>query len=156
FEHVGAPKRLEALREYFDETGEIEKGREQEQVWTAVIQVLDEFVEMIGQEKMKLDLFQASLQAGLDTLEFAHVPPSMDHVIVGTIDRSRISNVAAAFLLGVNDGIWPMKPPADSIINERERELLEANGVRLAESSTRQLLDDNFICILHLRLLRIA
>lgn len=144
FEQVEAPSRLEILREYHDDKGEIEKGREQEQVWTAVIQVLDEFVQMAGEEKMSLDVFRAALQAGLETLEFSHVPPSMDHVIVGTIDRSRIGGVGVAFLLGVNDGVWPMKPPAESIINESERELLEKNGIHLAESSVRQLLDDNF------------
>ncbi|MHA6251665.1 helicase-exonuclease AddAB subunit AddB [Oceanobacillus sp. CAU 1775] len=144
FEQVEAPTCLESFRKYHDDKGEIEKGREQQQVWTAVIQVLDEFVQMAGEEKMELDVFRAALQAGLETLEFSHVPPSMDHVIVGTIDRSRIGGVGVAFLLGVNDGVWPMKPPAESIINESERELLEKNGIRLAESSVRQLLDDNF------------
>lgn len=143
-EKVGAPRRLEVLREDYDEKGEIEKAREQEQVWNAVIQVLDELVEMAGEETLSFEVFRASLHAGLETLEFAHVPPSMDHVIVGTIDRSRIGGVKTAFLLGVNDGIWPMKPPADGIINERERELLQENGIALAENSVRQLLDDNF------------
>lgn len=143
-EKIDAPKRLEILREYYDEQGEIEKAREQEQVWNSVIQILDELVEMAGGEEMSLDVYRASLHAGLETLEFAHVPPSMDHVIVGTIDRSRIGGIKVGFLLGVNDGSWPMKPPADGIINERERELLGENGISLAESSVRQLLDDNF------------
>lgn len=143
-EKIDVPKRLEALREYYDEQGEIEKAREQEQVWNAVIQVLDELVEIAGEEALSFDIYRASLHAGLETLEFAHVPPSMDHVIVGTIDRSRIGGIKTAFLLGVNDGVWPMKPPADGIINERERELLQENGITLAEGSVRQLLDDNF------------
>lgn len=143
-EKIGVPGRLEEMRTYYDELGEIEKGREQEQVWTAVIQLFDEMVEMAGEEPMKLSPFRSTLDAGFETLKFAHVPPSMDHVIVGTVDRSRLSGVQCAFLLGVNDGIWPMKPPADGMINEEERTLLAENGMKLAESGKRQLLDDWF------------
>ncbi|MCF3942050.1 helicase-exonuclease AddAB subunit AddB [Oceanobacillus alkalisoli] len=148
FEQVRAPERLEEMREMDDAAGEIEKAREQEQVWDGVLQILDELVEMAGDETLSLDVFRSTLEAGLETLEFAHVPPSMDHVIVGTIDRSRIGRVQVAFLLGVNDGVWPMKPAGEGLINERERELLEQNGVRLAESSVRQLLDDQFFMYL--------
>ncbi|WP_339228811.1 helicase-exonuclease AddAB subunit AddB [Oceanobacillus sp. FSL K6-2867] len=143
-EKLGVPERLEDMRTYYDEHGEIEKGREQEQVWAAVIQLFDEMVEMAGDEPMKLGTFRSALDAGFETLKFAHVPPSMDHVIVGTVDRSRLSGVQCAFLLGVNDGIWPMKPPTDSMINEEERAVLAENGMKLAESGKRQLLDDWF------------
>ncbi|MBP2076625.1 helicase-exonuclease AddAB subunit AddB [Oceanobacillus polygoni] len=143
-EKIDVPERLEEMRSYYDEHGENEKGREQEQVWAAVIQLFDEMVEMAGEEPMKLSPFRSTLDAGFETLKFAHVPPSMDHVIVGTVDRSRLSGVQCAFLLGVNDGIWPMKPPADGMINEEERTLLAENGMKLAESGKRQLLDDWF------------
>src|SRR5699024_11167703 len=82
--------------------------------------------------------------AGFESLKFSHVPPSMDHVIVGTIDRSGITGVKCAFLLGVNDGVWPMKPPVDGMINEQERQILAEHGLQLAESNRRQLLDDWF------------
>ncbi|MGJ9459352.1 helicase-exonuclease AddAB subunit AddB [Oceanobacillus sp. CF4.6] len=143
-ENLNVPHQLEETRELYDENGEVEKGREQDQVWEAVIQLLDEMVEMAGEEKMTLSTFHSTLDAGFETLTFSHVPPSIDHVIVGTIDRSRISGVKCSFLLGVNDGIWPMKPPADGMINEEEREILAVNGIRLADSGKRQLLDDWF------------
>lgn len=143
-EKLGVPGRLEKMRAYYDDHGQLEKGREQEQVWDAVIQLFDEMVEMAGEEKMSLATFRSTLDAGFESLKFAHVPPSIDHVIVGTIDRSRISGIKCSFLLGVNDGVWPMKPPADSMINEQEREILAGHGLELAESSKRQLLDDWF------------
>ncbi|MBD1221749.1 helicase-exonuclease AddAB subunit AddB [Virgibacillus halodenitrificans] len=143
-EELNVPNRLEQMRELFDERSEIEKGREQEQVWNAVIQLFDEMVEMAGEETMTLTTFRATLDAGFESLKFAHVPPSIDHVIVGTIDRSRISGIKCSFLLGVNEGVWPMKPSGDGMINEQERELLAGHGLRLAETSKRQLLDDWF------------
>ncbi|CDQ40682.1 helicase-exonuclease AddAB subunit AddB [Virgibacillus salexigens] len=143
-EELQVPARLEQMRADFDENNELEKGREQEQVWEAVIQLFDEMVEMAGDETISLTTFRKTLDAGFETLTFAHVPPSIDHVIVGSIDRSRISGIACAFLLGVNEGVWPMKPASDGLINEHEREILAGHGLQLAESSRRQLLDDWF------------
>lgn len=143
-EHLDVPNRLEAMRAFYDEKGQIEKGREQEQVWNAVVQLLDEMVEITGEESIGLSTFRTMLEAGFDALTYAHVPPTLDHVIVGTVDRSRVSDVKCAFLLGVNEGVWPMKPPADGVINERERELLAEAGLQLAESTERRLLDDRF------------
>lgn len=143
-ESLGVPGRLEEMRTFYDDRGEIEKGREQEQVWDAIVQLFDEMVEIAGDDQMTLATFRTTLDAGLEALKFAHVPPSMDQVIVGTIDRSRISGIKVALLLGVNEGMWPMRPPADGIINEEERELLGEHGLKLADSSRQQLLDDWF------------
>src|SRR5699024_9295204 len=143
-EEVHAPKRLEKMREFHDNEGRIEQGREQEQVWNAIVQLFDEMVEMAGEEQMSLSTFRSVLEAGLESLEFAHVPPTIDHVIVGTVDHSRISGMKCSFLLGVNEGLWPLKPSVDGMMNDRERELLARYGMRLAETGERQLLDDWF------------
>lgn len=143
-EELNVPQTLEEWRTQYDETGRLEKGREQEQVWDAVINLLDEIVEMLGNEEMSLQLFRATLESGLESLTFSHVPPSIDHAIVASVDRSRLTGVKCSFLLGVNEGVWPMKPPLDGMISEEERELLSEQGMLLADSSKRQLLDDRF------------
>ncbi|WP_173916990.1 helicase-exonuclease AddAB subunit AddB [Halobacillus sp. Marseille-Q1614] len=149
-DRMDVPVQLEKWRDYYDENGEIERGREQEQVWDEVLQLLDEVVEMAGDETISLQVFRSTIESGLEALTFAHVPPSMDHVVVGNIDRSRITGIKAAFLLGVTDGIWPMKPASDGMISEKERSLLSEGGLKLADGSTRQLLDDRFYIYLAL------
>src|SRR5699024_10713183 len=136
--------RLEETRDALDAAGEIEKGREQEQVWDAAIDLFDEIVEIAGDESMSLSVFRATLEAGIETLNFAHVPPAMDQVMVGTIDRSRISDERDVLLLGVNERIWYLKPTGDGMINEEERELLQEHWIQLARTSRMQLLDDWF------------
>ncbi|WP_186579095.1 helicase-exonuclease AddAB subunit AddB [Aquibacillus kalidii] len=143
-ESMGVSEQLESVRDDLEQKGRIERSREQEQVWEAVIQLLDEMVEIAGNEKMSLQVFRATLDTGFESLKFAHVPPSMDHVVTGTIDRSRMSEVKCALLLGVNEGIWPMKPSSDGMISEEERELLAIQGMKLADGSKRRLLDDWF------------
>ncbi|GAA0454727.1 helicase-exonuclease AddAB subunit AddB [Alkalibacillus silvisoli] len=143
-EHLGAPETLEKLRDDFDERGEVEIAREQEQAWQAVMQLFDEMVEMLGEEEFSFNLFCDVIEAGFDTLKFSHVPPSIDHVIVGNVERSRIANVKVSFILGVNDGVFPMKPPSEGLVTDDEREWLESKGMLLADQAERVLLDDRF------------
>ncbi len=143
-ENNQAPERLEAIRDLYDQQGKVEKGREQDQVWDAIIQLLEEMTEVAGEESMDLAMFRKVLESGMEALRFSHVPPSMDHVVVGSIDRSRMHGVKCAFLLGVNEGTWPMKPAGDGLISEEERTILQMNGMQLAAGSQRQLLDDWF------------
>ena len=109
-----------------------------------MIQLLEEITEVAGEETMDLQTFRNVLESGFDSLRFSHVPPSIDHVVVGSIDRSRMHGIKVAFLLGVNEGTWPMKPGGDGLISEEERTLLQTHGLQLAEGSKRQLLDDWF------------
>src|SRR5699024_3908086 len=105
FEALDIPSQLEENRRYYDETDKVEKAREEEQVWQSIIKTLDEAVEMIGEEVMSFRMFQETFEAGMEALEFSHVPPTMDHVIVGSFDHSRIDNKKCSFLLGVNEEI---------------------------------------------------
>ncbi len=143
-ESIDAPQHLEEMRDAYDQEGRVEKGREQDQVWDAVIQLFEEVTEVAGEEEMELNNFRNVLESGFDSLRFSHVPPSIDHVVVGSIDRSRMHGIKSAFLLGVNEGTWPMKPGGDGLISEEERSLLQTHGLQLAEGSKRQLLDDWF------------
>src|SRR5699024_3727766 len=81
-EEIQLREELEKRKAAFDTLGEVEKVREEEQVWDAFLQLLDEMVEMIGEEELSLASFHEIMEAGLDALQFSHVPPSMDHVIV--------------------------------------------------------------------------
>lgn len=143
-EALDLPSQLEELQEIFLEQGKLEKSQEQEQVWDALIQLFDEIVEIAGEEEIDLNTFRKILDTGFESLEFAHVPPAIDQVIVGTVDQSRIGHMDHAFLLGVNEGLWPLKPSSDRVMTEEERDLLKANGLPLADTSSRQLLDDMF------------
>src|SRR5699024_12269703 len=108
FEALDIPSQLEENRRYYDETDQVEKAREEEQVWQSIIQTLDEEVEMIGEEVMSFRMFHETFEAGMEALEFSHVAPTLDHVNVGSVDRARIDNKKGSFVVGVTDGGGPM------------------------------------------------
>ncbi|MCQ6265459.1 helicase-exonuclease AddAB subunit AddB [Fictibacillus sp. WQ 8-8] len=149
-ERLHIPMKLERLSQRAQQEGKLRIAREHDQVWDAVVELLDEMVEITGEESIKLDLWIKMLDTGLESLKFALVPPALDQVLAGTMDRSRYSGVKCHFILGVNDGILPAKPKEEGILSEDDRNVLEKNGLPLAPGSRRQLLDEQFLIYLSL------
>ncbi|MEF3304621.1 helicase-exonuclease AddAB subunit AddB [Paenibacillus sp. GYB003] len=144
-ERIDAAGRLESWSRGCLDAGEVEKAREHTQVWGSVVDLLDQIVEMLGDEKMAVDRFAGIVDRGLESVKLGLVPPSLDQVLVGTMDRTRSGAVRHCFVLGANDGVIPAKPQEDGVLSEPERELLLEAGLTLADGSRRKLLDESFL-----------
>jgi len=149
---VGAADRLEAWSAEDAASGELLRARAHRQLWDGVMHLLDQLVELAGEERMTADLFAGMVETGLDSLRLGSVPPSIDQVLVGSLDRSRTGGVRVAYLLGANEGVLPMRSREDGVLTERERERLGDGGIRLAPGVRRRLLDERFLiyCVLTL------
>ncbi|WP_047152892.1 helicase-exonuclease AddAB subunit AddB [Aneurinibacillus tyrosinisolvens] len=139
------PEQLERWSEESIASGQLGKAREHDQVWQALIDMLDQFVEVMGEEQMSFDEFASVLDAGMENLRFSLVPPALDQVLVGSVDKTRFANVKCSFILGINDGVFPARIQDDSILSESERSFLAVNGMELAPGSQRKLLDEQFM-----------
>lgn len=139
------PDKLERWSETALRAGRPEKAREHSQLWGSVMDMLDQLVELVGDEEATLELYASLLDEGLESIKLGLVPPSLDQVLIGSMDRTRSGEVRYAYLLGVSDGVVPAKLSEDGLLTEQERETLEGRGLRLAEDSRRKLLDEQFI-----------
>lgn len=144
-EELDIPAKLEALKAEAEEEGNLIKGREHSQVWNAVIDLLDQYVELLGEEEATPKQFASILDAGLESLEFSLVPPAIDQVMVANLDKSRLAEIKVAFVVGLNEGVLPAKISEDGILGDTERALLSAAGLKIAPGSTERLLDEEFI-----------
>ncbi|MEX1030498.1 MAG: helicase-exonuclease AddAB subunit AddB [Paenibacillaceae bacterium] len=127
------------------QAGRIEVAKEHIGIWGNVIDVLDQMVEMMGDEVIPFSLFSELLDTCLANIKLGLVPPALDQVLIGTMDRTRPGTVKHAFVLGANDGVLPSAMKEDGILSEQEREQLSWVGLELAPSSRRRLLDEQFM-----------
>ncbi|MEK4030927.1 helicase-exonuclease AddAB subunit AddB [Pseudobacillus sp. FSL P4-0506] len=143
-EELYIPEKLEAFSLEAEEGGDLVTAREHNQAWNAVMEMIDQYVEVLGEEEMTLKKFSAIIDAGLEAMEFAIVPPAADQVTVANLELSRLSDVEAAFILGVNDGVLPARQMESGILADEDRERLLADGMKLALSSRQRMLDEEF------------
>ena len=85
------------------------------------------------------------MDAGLESLRFSLVPPAIDQVLAGDLEKSRLSDVKAAFIIGLNEGVLPAKFSEDGILADEDREKIIQNGLKIAPTSRTRLLDEEFI-----------
>lgn len=142
---IHAPQRLDLWAHESLQQGRSQQALEHRQLWKNLLDVLDQIVEMMGEEKVDSTLFAGVLETGLKSLHLSLVPPSLDQVLIGTIDRTRTNHVKHVYLLGLNDGIMPSAKQDAVIFNPLERDALEQSGLNLGPNFSRQLLDERFL-----------
>ena len=138
-------EKLQALKEHELEDAAFEYASEHDQVWNGWVNVLDQFVFMFGEQEISLEDTIQVLEEGFDALEFAGIPPSLDEVKVATVEFSRFDNMKAVFVIGVNDGVYPMRIDREGLISDAEREYFDAIDYELAPNSRSKLLQEAFL-----------
>ncbi|CAI6017951.1 helicase-exonuclease AddAB subunit AddB [Cohnella sp. JJ-181] len=149
-EETAAPDRLELWSRQDDLGGDPLRARMHRQLWDGAIGLLDELVELMGDEPADAALFAGMLDAGLESIRLGVVPPSLDRVLIGTPERTRTDRVSVLYLLGVNEGILPMAIKDDGLLSEDERTKLAESGIGMAPNARRRLLDEEFLAYLAL------
>ena len=100
-------------------------------VWEQMNAWLDNVALAFSREALPLRDWLSVLEAGLAGLTVGVIPPVLDEVLVGAIDRARNPNLKFALLLGVNETIFPAVPYPPPFLTDTDREALEKAGVTL-------------------------
>jgi ATP-dependent helicase/nuclease subunit B len=91
------------------------------------------------EEALPLREWLPILEAGLAQLTVGVIPPTVDQVLVGAVDRSRNPDLQLALALGWNEGVFPAPPGEDPLLNERERDQLQLHGLPLGATGRQRL-----------------
>jgi len=142
---IGVPQRIEGLIQHFSVLGELGKVVEYRQVWNIVMEVLTQVVEVTGEDVLGIGRFSEILAAGFEEYSIGLIPPALDQVLVGSIERSKSHEIKALFILGVNEGVFPASVNEEGILTDAERIRLDSLGLQLAKDSKYKLLEERFL-----------
>lgn len=126
------------------------RAKEYRQIYRLVMELLDQIIELIGTEKLSLKEFADILEAGFAEIEVGTIPKSVDRIIVGDIERTRLKQVKYLFFVGVNDGNIPQKTSKGGIISDIDREYLKGSEQELAPSPRDQMYIQQYYLYLNL------
>ena len=129
----------------FDEYGMQGKVMEYQQVSEIVIDILDQAVDVIGEDLITINEFYKILNAGFQNREIGIIPVALDQVNIGDIGRIKGRNVKVLFIVGVNDGILPAANKDEGILSDRDRDLLKENGIELSSSTRAKVFEEQYM-----------
>lgn len=122
--------------------GDLDEAAEHEHAWSQLVSLLEELDAGLGDEPMTGRQFREVVEAGLSEFSLGLTPPTLDQVLVGSIERSRHPPVRAAIVLGMCEGGFPARLRDDTIFGDAERAFLSANHAPLGRTRVDLLLDE--------------
>ncbi|MFV0465148.1 MAG: helicase-exonuclease AddAB subunit AddB [Lachnospiraceae bacterium] len=142
--HIKAQEQLEIRQEKAKSEFKLRQAREYSQIYKIVIDLLDKTVELLGNERMTLEEFSKLLDAGFEAEKIGSIPPGMDHIVVGDMERTRLDHIKVLYFCGINDTNIPQKGSGDGLLTQQERELLDADKIILAPTSREKMFIQRF------------
>lgn len=143
--NIEIPEKIEELEAKYKEKNELEIAEEYKQIWDMIIDILDQIVEVNGDEKLKLEEFYDTLDLGFSEHSMGLIPHAIDEVLIGSIDRWRSHEIDILFILGANDGILPAVSKDEGMLSDKDRNALRELGLELAPDTKTQAFDEQFL-----------
>ena len=139
------PEKLAQWADNAEATGDLEEAREHRQLWDSVVQLFEQMVEICGDQQMKLADYAAMINEGLEGLTLSLIPPGLDYVTVSSMVQTSLENIPAIYVLGVNDGVLPMRGRGEGLLTDEERGQMIAFGLELAPGSQADSFAEQFL-----------
>jgi ATP-dependent helicase/nuclease subunit B len=122
----GVAHQIQHWRDQLSTNGRLEEARQHEQAWKTFVQLLDEFVEVLGDEPWDIDLFISLMETGFEQATFNMVPPAIDQVLITNFDLPKIQTKKVVFLIGLTDTQLPKIASNQSLLTDDDRELVDS------------------------------
>ncbi|MDL2280764.1 helicase-exonuclease AddAB subunit AddB [Selenomonadales bacterium OttesenSCG-928-I06] len=142
---LNIPETLESWAAAAEQKGLLAEAKEHRQIFQEILELLDQIVETFQDEKATLSLFSTLINEGLEAINLSLIPPGLDYVTITNIKRTKLQNIKAAFVLGVNEGIFPQNYTDSDFINESDREILLNLGIDIPQKSKYDIFEEQFL-----------
>lgn len=137
-EEVGLQDRLVDLSRNRTE----EFQRSLSQVYGRILQLLDTWVQVAGDDVWDAEEFATLWHEMLQAQEYTLIPPTLDHLTLTTIERGYTQSQPIVFVLGHNEGIFPARPEERGLWTDRDRRELSAAQVAVGPDSIQRALQE--------------
>lgn len=147
---IGLQKKMEDYEAQFREQGNLAKEKEYKQVYPLVMELFDKVVGLLGEEAIPAQELNGILDAGFEELKVGLIPPLIDQILIGDMERTRLNGIRALFFLGLNDGIIPKNSGKGGLLSQMERQFLKEEQVTLSPTQKENAYIQKFYLYLNL------
>jgi ATP-dependent helicase/nuclease subunit B len=142
---IQVPQRIEQMIEQFKAEKQLNLANEYGQIWNIIMEVLDQIVEVMREETLNAEKLTEIISAGFEEYKIGLIPPALEQVVVGSIERTKSHNVKALFVIGANEGVFPSTIKDDGMLTDSDRITLAEQGIELAKDTTSRAFEQQFM-----------
>ena len=134
--------KIENLIKTQEELELIDLADETRQIWSSIVDLMDQIVELMGRDEFAGENLIDLLTIGLSQMNVGVLPQSGDCVMLGTMQRTRSSDVRAILVLGANEGILPTGASGQNLFTVAELESLAEGGREICKVEKVRMLEE--------------
>jgi ATP-dependent helicase/nuclease subunit B len=120
-------------------------AEEHQQFYNKFVDIFDELAEVFSGRTMTAEEFLAIINSAFSQLTLAFIPPTLDQVLVGSIERSRHPDLKAVFLIGATQRQFPVPVPSNGILTDDDRIAAESADFQVAPTSNQTLTERQYL-----------
>jgi ATP-dependent helicase/nuclease subunit B len=139
-------EQLNILAESAEGRNDYAAADEHRQVYQSIVDTFDELCEAFAGMELRVDELFSIIQDGFSRVSLALIPPALDQVVVGSIERSRHPDLKAVFLIGTTQKQFPSPVNYERILTDSDRMAAQAAGFELAPATERTLAERRYLC----------
>ena len=136
---LGMEEKMSERSRKFEEAGDYVRGKQFSQLYRCVIGLLEQVYDLLGDETISSADYLELLEAGFEEIRLGTLPQQSDRVLVGDIERTRVSQCRILFFTGVNDGNIPRGTSRGGLLSDLDREFLKSSGAELSPTPREQM-----------------
>jgi len=144
-QRLGAPEKLGVWAEQAIEERDIDSAQAHRQFFDSFVDVFDEFVEVFGGDAADCRDYAAILKSAFSRMTLALIPPGLDQVLVGSVERSRHPGLKAVFLIGATQKQFPVVINPSGVLTDQDRALVESAGFSLGTTAAEKLIEAQYL-----------
>ncbi|UCE98872.1 MAG: exodeoxyribonuclease V subunit gamma [Planctomycetota bacterium] len=144
-ESLGVGERIAGWIEEAAREGDYATVDEHRQFYEKLLNVFDEFVEVFGGQAGTSEDYFAIINSAFLQMTLAFIPPTLDQVLVGSIERSRHPDLKAVFLIGATQKDFPVPVGFENILTDDDRCACESAGFELAVGTEQKLAERQYL-----------
>ncbi|MBL7214793.1 MAG: exodeoxyribonuclease V subunit gamma [Phycisphaerae bacterium] len=115
------------------------------QLFAKLVELLDEMCAIFAGQEMAAELWRSVFSDALSTLTIKLIPPTLDQVLVGSIERSRHPSIKAIFLVGATQKQFPVPLGQENLLAEADYAFAAGQAMELADPYQSQLVHRQYL-----------
>ncbi len=117
------------------------------QLWKRAMEACESIYMTLGEEKISISQYRELLRTMLLQTKISAPPQKLDSVIAAGAQHSRLSDIKAVFVIGVNDGLFPKNVKLSGLFTEHEKQRMEKADIHMEKRLDTNLRAERFSCM---------
>ena len=143
-------EKLYAKSIWLEEKGNLREAKAYGQVYDKFISVLDKTMDILGEEVINREHFGEILMTGIADMQLGIIPSTLDQVLIGDMERTRLHHIGFLFVAGTNEGLLPKNVSSKGILADKDRKQLKEMNINLAPDSKEEMFLQQFYLYLQI------